>query len=143
MLTFDQRISSHGGDTLNVTLSYDDRQKSRLRLRLADGREAGIFLQRGSSLRNGDLLSSRDGTVLRVLAAAEPVTCVSCADPLLLARACYHLGNRHVALQIDDGCIRFRRDHVLEHMLEHLGLRPRHELAPFEPENGAYGHHEH
>ncbi len=143
MLTFEERISSHTGPCLDITLGYDDRQKSRLRVRLPDGREAGIILQRGSSLRDGDLLRADDGSVLRVQAAAEPVASVNSSDKLLLARACYHLGNRHVPLQIDAGGIRFRRDHVLEHMLQHLGLQPRHEVATFEPEIGAYGRHEH
>ena len=106
---------------------------------LDDGREAGVFLARGETLRDGDLLGSADGTLVCVRAAAEPVSEVHCDDPLLLARACYHLGNRHVALQITPGRLRYQHDHVLDDMLRGLGLQPAFVEAPFEPEPGAYG----
>ena len=144
MLTFTQRITDNRSATVTATLPFEERQKSRLRIQLDDGRDAGIILERGACLRHGDLLQSADGTVLRIIAAPEPVACVYCDDPVLLARACYHLGNRHVPLQIDGTCLRLQRDHVLEHMLAHLGLHAEHETAAFEPENGAYGqHHDH
>ena len=76
-----------------------------------------------------------------VRAAEEEVAVVSTEDPWLFARACYHLGNRHVPLQIGDSWLRFQRDHVLEEMVRTLGLAVRHESAPFEPEGGAYGGH--
>ena len=77
--------------------------------------------------------------VVVVRAAAEPVSEVCCGDPLLFARACYHLGNRHVPLQIDDGRLRYQHDHVLDDMLRGLGLQVGFAEAPFEPEPGAYG----
>ena len=107
---------------------------------LDDGREAGIFLQRGRTLRDGDCLSDAEGLVMvRVLAAAERVSTVVGDDGPLLARACYHLGNRHVPLQIDSGRLRYRHDHVLDAMVRGLGLAVVVEDAPFDPEPGAYG----
>ena len=123
----------------SLTLPREKRIRSRLRATLDDGREAGVFLERGQVLRDGDLLASADGLVVQVRAAAEPVSEVACADPLLLARACYHLGNRHVALQIREGRLRYQHDHVLDEMLRGLGLEPSLAEAPFEPEPGAYG----
>ena len=123
----------------SLTLPLEKRIRSRLRAALDDGREAGVFLERGQVLRDGDLLASADGLVVQVRAAAEPVSEVICPDPLLLARACYHLGNRHVALQIREGRLRYQHDHVLDEMLRGLGLEPSFAEAPFEPEPGAYG----
>lgn len=128
-----------GEPSATLTLPYEKRQRSRLRAVLDDGREVGIFLERGTTLHDGDLLSSADGIVVRVTAADEPVSELRCADPLLLARACYHLGNRHVALQICDGLLRYQHDHVLDEMVSGLGLAPGYVEASFEPEPGAYG----
>jgi len=122
-----------------VTLTLEQRAKSRLRVVLDDGREAGIFLERGEALKDGDRLVSEDGLEVRVVAASERVSTIVATDPLLLARACYHLGNRHVALQIELGRLRYLHDHVLDDMVRGLGLEVRVEEAPFEPEPGAYG----
>lgn len=126
-----------------LTLPFDVRQKSRFRAVLDDGREAGVILERGRALRGGDLLRAQDGTVLRVKAAAESVSTVLSDDPLQLARACYHLGNRHVPLEITPGRLRYLHDHVLDDMVRGLGLAVQAEQAPFDPEPGAYGgsHH--
>ncbi len=133
-----------------VTLTLDQRVKSRLRVFLNDGREAGIFLGRGESLKNGDCLVGEDGIVVQVEAALERVSKVESRDPHLLARACYHLGNRHVALQIESGRLCYLHDHVLDDMVRGLGLNVSLDDAPFEPEPGAYGgsshgqgHHQH
>jgi urease accessory protein len=123
----------------SVTLTLEQRVKSRLRVRLEDGREAGIFLPRGDSLKAGDCLVSEEGLVVRVLAAAERVSTARIQDPLVLARACYHLGNRHVALQIEPGRLHYLHDHVLDDLVRGLGLEVSVEDAPFEPEPGAYG----
>jgi urease accessory protein len=139
MIELDRRVSQ-GEPGVTLTLCLDQRVRSRLRVRLDDGRDAGVFLPRGQVLRDGDLLASADGLVVRVLAAAETVSEVTCDDALLFSRACYHLGNRHVALQIDRGRLRYRHDHVLDDMLRGIGLQPRVVEAPFEPEAGAYGH---
>ena len=99
------------------------------------------MLERGSVLRHGELLRAENGLVVEVRAANEEVAVISTEDSFLLARACYHLGNRHVPLQIGKGWLRIQRDHVLEEMVESLGLLVKHELAPFEPESGAYSGH--
>jgi urease accessory protein len=128
-----------GEPVTTLTLPLEKRIRSRLRVTLDDGSEAGVFLQRGQVLHEGDLLGSADGMIVQVRAAAEPVSEVRCDDPLLLARACYHLGNRHMPLQIGKGLLRYGHDHVLDDMLRGLGLRPTFVQAPFEPEAGAYG----
>jgi urease accessory protein len=121
-----------------LTLPFGERSKSRQRAVLDNGEEAGLFLERGTVLRHGDLLLSDDGRVVEVRAAAESVSTVHTDDPRMLARACYHLGNRHVALQIGDGWLRYQHDHVLDDMVRGFGLSVAVELAPFEPEGGAY-----
>ncbi|NVK39808.1 MAG: urease accessory protein UreE [Oceanospirillaceae bacterium] len=131
-----------------LRLPIDKRIKSRLRAELTDGREVGLFLPRGLVLRHGDLLESDDGLVVQVESAPESVSTVRSGDALLLARACYHLGNRHVPLQVEAGWIRYLHDHVLDDMVRGLGLEVASEQAPFEPEAGAYqssghGHHHH
>lgn len=144
MLKLTEYIAREQSDNLaeigTLTLAFEQRQKSRLRTALDDGREAGFILPRGTVLRGGDCLRADDGTVVRVMAAAEAVSTAFHRDAQTLARACYHLGNRHVALQIDHSWVRYRHDHVLDAMLESLGLRVYFEHAAFEPENGAYAH---
>ncbi len=123
----------------SATLTLDQRVRSRLKLTLDDGRDAGLFLPRGLQLRQGQLLRAESGEIVEVKAAPEPVSTVRCDDPLLLARACYHLGNRHVPLQIEPGMLRYQHDHVLDDLLRGLGLEPVFEQAAFDPEPGAYG----
>jgi urease accessory protein len=97
-------------------------------------------------LRHGDLLLADDGRVVEVEAALETVSTVHTSDGLMLARASYHLGNRHVALAIGPGWLRYQHDHVLDDMLRGFGLDVRVEQAAFEPEGGAYvaaSHHTH
>lgn len=132
-----------------LSLPIDQRVKSRLKVTLDDGREAGLFLPRGQILRGGDLLQSTDGLVIRVAAASETVSTVHSDNPHALARICYHLGNRHVPLQISGTWVRYQHDHVLDSMVAGLGLSVKVEQAPFEPEAGAYqrtahnDHHHH
>jgi urease accessory protein len=123
-------------DTL--TLPFEQRQKSRQRVVLDSGVEAGIALPPGTFLHDGDLLRGDGDLLVRVRAARERLSVARTADPLRLARACYHLGNRHVPLQVGPGWVRYAHDHVLDHMLVGLGLEVGTELAPFEPEPGAY-----
>lgn len=150
MIRFSKRLDRSAEADASLALTLDQRVKSRLRVVLDDGRDAGVFLDRGESLKDGDCLVSEDGLVVRVEAAREQVSTVLSQDPHLLARACYHLGNRHVALQIEPGRLRYRHDHVLDDMVRGLGLDVCLEDAPFEPEPGAYGgsaqghgHHHH
>ena len=138
MLELTRRISS-GEPVATLTLPLEKRIRSRLRVTLDDGTVAGVFLPRGQTLRDGDLLTAADGTVVVVRAAPEPLSEVRCDDTLALARACYHLGNRHVPLSIAAGRVRYQHDHVLDDMLRGLGFAPTFVEAPFEPEPGAYG----
>lgn len=130
-------VSGHIDDTLE--LPFDLRQKSRLRVKLASGLEAALFLTRGIILRGGDLLKSEDSLVVQVLAAQEPVYNVIAPTYRDLMCAAYHLGNRHVPLQIGDGWLRLEQDYVLRDMLLGLGMQVSEVIAPFEPEAGAYG----
>ena len=134
-----RRVTAAVGVAGTLSLSFEQRSRSRLRARLDDGREVGILLPRGERLRDGDLLADEQGEVVQIRAAAEPVSCVEVDDPLLLARAAYHLGNRHVALQIEPGRLCWLHDHVLDAMVSGLGLSVAAVQAPFEPEAGAYG----
>lgn len=112
---------------------------------LDSGEDAGHFLTRGTILRGQELLISEKGDVVRVFAAKETCSSVSCHDPLSMARACYHLGNRHTPLEITATQIRYLHDPVLDEMVKGLGLSVRIDQAPFEPEIGAYagsGHHD-
>ena len=143
--------SAQSEQALSLSLPIDARIKSRQRVVLDNGDEAGLFLERGTLLRGGDLLTDGQGVLVRVAAAAETVSTVRCADPLLLAKVAYHLGNRHVPLQIEAGWLRFQHDHVLDDMVRQLpgaasSVEVICEQAPFEPEAGAYqqaagGHH--
>lgn len=145
MLRLTEKLASaHGMDHAcyaTLTLTLDQRVRSRQRVALDNGEDAGLFLPRGTLLKQGDHVVAESGEIVRVLAAKEAVSTVSVDDPLLMARACYHLGNRHVALQIADGFIRYQHDHVLDDLVRGLGLDVITEMAPFEPESGAYGDH--
>lgn len=121
-----------------LCLPFELRQRSRLRAQLQDGRDIGLFLPRGSVLREGECLRAEDGTVIVVRAASQRVSVAHAETPLLLAHACYHLGNRHVPLQIGADWLRYECDHVIDEMLLGLGLGVACEIAPFEPESGAY-----
>ena len=122
-----------------LPLPFERRQKSRQRAKLASGDEVAIDLPRGQVLRGGDLLVASDDRVIEVVAEPETVIHVEADSPQSLARAAYHLGNRHVAVQVGDGWLRIAADRVLERMLEGLGMRLTALQAAFEPEAGAYG----
>lgn len=148
MLTVRARLFSFRPATERLVLPFDLRQRSRLRAQLTSGGDVGLFLERGTVLRGGDLLMAEDGTVIEVVAARETVSTVREADASRLARAGYHLGNRHVPVEIGMGWLRYGHDHVLDDMMRGLGLRVVVEEARFEPEAGAYAHdaeasHEH
>ncbi|RMF14936.1 MAG: urease accessory protein UreE [Gammaproteobacteria bacterium] len=125
-----------------LCLPYADRIKGRLRTRTEGGREAGLFIERGQVLNDGDWLRARTGEWIQVRAADEPVVTARIGTGLPLARLAYHLGNRHVTLEVgEDGSgswIRFQPDHVLEDLAIRLGASLRHHQAPFNPEPGAY-----
>ncbi len=136
---------------LTVRLPFDERKKSRLKTQTECGEALGFMLPRGQILRDGTLLIDEDGRVIQVLAAVETVSVVETENPHLLLRAAYHLGNRHVPLQIDQTRLLYQHDHVLDDMVTGLGLSVSVQQLPFEPEDGAYapgsghshGHHHH
>ncbi len=140
-----ERIDTSSTVDDSATLPFEKRQKTRLRVTLdQSGEEVGLVLPRGSVLRDGDLLRADDSSVIQIIAAREAVSTVVNEDAGLLARAAYHLGNRHVWVQIGDGWIRYLTDHVLDDMLIAMGYPVAHEREPFEPEGGAYsGTHNH
>jgi len=122
-----------------LELDYDARVKSRLAAVCCDGMAVAIILPRGSVMRDGTLLGTDDGTVVRVTAAPQPVMRITAGDTLGLARAIYHLANRHVPAQLAADHVLIERDPVLERMLVALGAQVEHRTLPFDPEPGAYG----
>ena len=138
MLKIIGRVEAEDHPSISLTLTFEYRQKSRQKVVLDSGEEAGLFLPRGTVLRGGDLLKLEDGRVILVISAQESVSVATSADSLSLMRACYHLGNRHVHLQIGDGFLRYQHDPVLDGMVSTLGLVVTNESASFEPEPGAY-----
>jgi urease accessory protein len=129
------------GENGVLTLGFEDRRRSRMRVRLDDGREAALLLPRGTVLRDGSRLRDPErGDVVTVRAAAQTLSLVRCADGVTLARAAYHLGNRHVPVQVGTGWLAYEHDHVLDDMVEELGLEVATSVAPFEPEAGGYRH---
>jgi urease accessory protein len=144
MIVIEQLTTADAPATEKLALPFELRSKSRLRTHLLSDEECGLFLARGTVLRGGDKLVANDGRVVEVIAAPERVMEVRCDDPLLLARVAYHLGNRHVPVQLGAGFLRFGRDHVLGEMVRGLGATLSETEAPFEPESGAYhGGHAH
>lgn len=142
-----------------LELDWDTRSKSRFSATDSTGREIGVVLPRGTTLRGGDVLIAEDGSMLRVIAAAQPVLqvrfCSEHGQPFDLLRAAYHLGNRHVPLELQPELLQFEPDSVLADMLRRQHLIVTEAQAAFEPEGGAYGegaghghhhgheHHEH
>ena len=126
-----------------VELDWDLRQKSRFEATDSLGRVLGVFLPRGTTARGGDVLVAEDGSLVRMLAAPQPVLVVrACAEhgtPFDLLRAAYHLGNRHVALELKPDHLKLEPDHVLADMLRQQHLIVSEAMEAFEPEGGAYG----
>lgn len=142
MLTLTQRIQVNSDALASFTLALtaEERTKSRHRFSTADGL-LYLSLPRGTVLRHGDLLQAEeDSTLVRIVAKPEPVLTVTAQTPLLLLRAAYHLGNRHVPLEIAATYLRLSPDLVLRAMLEQLGMDVLEAVLPFQPELGAYGH---
>lgn len=126
-----------------LELDWDTRSKSRFSATDSTGREIGVVLPRGTTLRGGDVLVAEDGSMLRVIAAAQPVLqvrhCTEHGSPFDLLRAAYHLGNRHVPLELQPALLQFEPDPVLADMLRRQHLIVTEAQAAFEPEGGAYG----
>jgi len=130
-----------------VELDWDTRQRSRFDAQDSAGRPLGVFLPRGSVVRGGDVLVAEDGSLVKVVATPQAVLVVRpCAEhgsPFDLVRAAYHLGNRHVQLELQADRLQLEPDHVLAEMLRQMHLTVTEEQAPFEPEAGAYAHTPH
>ena len=128
-----------------IELDWDLRQKSRFESTDSSGRTIGIFLPRGSVVRGGDVLVAEDGSLVRVIAAPQAVLvithCTEHGTPFDLTRAAYHLGNRHVPIELRPDRLQIEPDHVLAEMLRSMHLIVHETQAPFEPEAGAYGAH--
>ncbi|HQT81899.1 MAG: hypothetical protein B7Z60_00920 [Ferrovum sp. 37-45-19] len=142
MLVIEKKIhsDSHPIDGFLV-LPFELRCKNRLLTQLESGEEVGLFLERGTVLRGGDKLLTNDKRIIEVLGAPELLTVALTTDMNLLARAAYHLGNRHIPVEIRSDRLLFQRDHVLAEMVNRLGLQVEEAHIPFEPESGAYGKH--
>jgi urease accessory protein len=144
MLTLTQRLNSATEISANFTLSLTAEERTRTRYRFETPEGQGLYLRlpRGTILHDGDLLQSEtDEVVVQIAAKPEPVLTVTSPHPLNLLRAAYHLGNRHVPLEITPHYLRLSPDPILEAMLNQLGVDVKPEIAPFQPEIGAYHHH--
>lgn len=143
MLTFTEKIAPDSTQTVDymLALTADERSRSRHCFQTATGEDLYFNLPRGSVLLDGDVVRSPSGQQVRILAKPEPVLVVSSADAFLLLRAAYHLGNRHVSLELHPTYLQLSPDPVLKEMLCHLGLEVVEDVRPFYPERGAYHHH--
>jgi urease accessory protein len=139
VLLIEKICTSIAPATERLVLPFELRQKSRLRTRLESGEEAALFLERGVILRGGDRLEANDGRIVEVVAAEERLLVVRASNSRELSRAAYHLGNRHIPVEVGPDSLRLEYDHVLEIMLQGLGVEVTEVSGPFEPEAGAYG----
>lgn len=127
-----------------ITLRFDQRHRRRIRLQCDDGNSLLLDLSEARALRDGDGLHCEDGSWVTVRAAPEEVVDVHCDSAHTLLRVAWHLGNRHLPVEILGSCsLRFRADHVIESMVQGLGARSERRLAPFSPEAGAYAKADH
>ena len=128
-----------------VELDWDVRQKSRFAATDSQGRALAVFLPRGQAVRGGDVLVAEDGSLIRVVAAPQAVlritACAEHGSPFDLMRAAYHLGNRHVPLELQPDHLKIEPDHVLADLLRSMHMTVVAADLPFEPEGGAYGGH--
>lgn len=138
------RLAAPTSTPVQRTLALTAEERTRTRHYFAtEGQGVHLRLARGTVLRHGDVLCSEDGaTLVQIVAKPEPVMTVLASTPLDLLRAAYHLGNRHVLLEVTAGYLRFSPDPVLRLMLEQMGVEITEAVLPFEPEAGAYSHHE-
>jgi len=146
LVTLTQRITPSPENPEQTTLwtlalTAEERSRSRHAFQTVEGHTVYLNLPRGTHLKNGDLLESADGVLVRVIAKPEPVLTVTAASAIDLLKAAYHLGNRHVPLELAADYLRLSPDPVLQNLLAHRGLTVKAEIQPFYPELGAYGHH--
>lgn len=145
MLEIFERLGMHchQGVDAHVVLDHSQRDKGRLRTVASDGTELRLFLDRGQPLQVGEFLKTTCGKTIRVEGAIETVATATCDTWETFSKACYHLGNRHVKVQVGERILRILPDYVLEDMLILLGMSVRHEQQVFIPESGAYSGHGH
>lgn len=143
MITLTQRLAASEDTITDLTLclTAEERVRSRHTFTASNGQQVYLQLPRGTILKDGDRLYSDDRLVVQVIAKAEPVFTVTAKTALELLQAAYHLGNRHVPVEIATTYLRLSPDPVLRHLLEHRGLQVSEEIQPFHPEIGAYSHH--
>ena len=140
MIDIYERLGTHCHDPVytTVTLTHEQRDRGRLKLVGDNNEDVRVFLERGKPLLVGEFLKSECGKIVQVNGAVEDVAHASCEDWEAFSKACYHLGNRHTKIQVGERWLRIKPDHVLEDMLQMLGLIVSHEDAVFVPESGAY-----
>ncbi len=142
MIVFTRRVSAQPCKKAEhcLSLTAEERLRSRHAYQTDEGQSVYLNLPRGTALKDGDWLQSDAGDVAQVLAKPEPVLTVTATTSLALLQAAYHLGNRHVPLEITNSFLRLSPDSVLQKLLLHRGLHVLQEIAPFQPETGAYEH---
>lgn len=131
-----------------VVLDFDDRHRRRISMEAVGGLTFLLDLPEAIALRTGDAMKLEDGRFVEIIGASEPLSEIRAENPEHLLRLAWHLGNRHLPVQIAAGRLRIRRDHVIEAMIAGLGGKTRSIEAAFDPEGGAYlqsshGHHDH
>jgi urease accessory protein len=126
---------------LTLSLTAEERTRTRHRFDLPNDQTLFFRLPRGIILQDGDFLKAESGELIEILAKPEPVLTVLADNSLTLLRVAYHLGNRHVPVEITPDYLHLKPDSVLAEMLIHLGVEIKEEIKPFQPEVGAYGHH--
>ena len=138
---FARRFASVGARVAEVVeLRFEQRERSRLRATLRSGEDIGIDLPIGTLLVHGSRLQLEDGRVVAIEAAEEDLLRITASGPAALLRIAYHIGNRHVPVEIDGDALYILPDHVLQTMVERLGARVEPVSRGFQPESGAYGH---
>ena len=143
LITFTQRKNPNSDSAVSLTLELtaEERTRSRYRFPADDKQMVCLRLPRGTVLQDGDILQDDNNNFIKIIAKPEPVLTVTAQNHLDLIKAAYHLGNRHVQLEITPNYLRLSPDSVLRQMLENLGLQVSEDNLPFQPETGAYGHH--
>jgi urease accessory protein len=141
---FTQRLTHYyDGAQYTLLLTAEERTRSRHLFQAEDGQEVYLNLPRGTTLKEGDRLQAPSGEVALICAKPEPVITITARRSIDLLQAAYHLGNRHVPLEITEAYLRLSPDSVLQDLLHHRGLQIVEEIAPFQPETGAYTNHDH
>ena len=140
MIRISRRYQGTDQPSHTLSMTYQERTKGRIRVTSQSGADFGLFLERGHPLKHGEHLISDDGVVVRVDAHPEALIEANCEDWSTFVKCCYHLGNRHVPIEIHTLKLFMQQDTVLENMLKHLGMRTQAVHRGFHPEQGAYRH---